>query len=81
MNRKNGRFQIKRMLNIGKSRDSSVGMATDNELDDRIVGVRIPAEGVNFSLRHCVQTGSGAHPASYPTGTGGSFPESKAAGT
>jgi hypothetical protein len=23
---------------------------------------------------HCVQNGSGAHPASYPMGTGGSFP-------
>jgi hypothetical protein len=29
-------------------------------------------------LRRCVQNGSGAHPASYPTGTGGSFPGSKA---
>jgi hypothetical protein len=28
--------------------------------------------------RPCVQTGSGAHPASYPMGTGGSFPGSKA---
>jgi hypothetical protein len=29
----------------------------------------------NFSLHHrCVQTGSGAHPASYPTDTGGPFP-------
>jgi hypothetical protein len=27
-----------------------------------------------------VQTGSGAHPASYPMGTRGSFPEGKAAG-
>jgi hypothetical protein len=27
-----------------------------------------------------VQTGSGAHPASYPIGTGGSFPGSKVAG-
>jgi hypothetical protein len=26
------------------------------------------------------QTGSGAHPASYPMGNGGSFPEDKAAG-
>jgi len=25
------------------------------------------------SLCHCVQTSSGAHPASYPMGTGGSF--------
>jgi hypothetical protein len=33
-----------------------------------------------FSLRHRVQTGSGAKPASYPMGTRGSFPEGKAAG-
>jgi hypothetical protein len=30
-----------------------------------------------FSLRHRVQTGSRAHPASYPMGTGGSFPGEK----
>jgi hypothetical protein len=34
-----------------------------------------------FSRRqHHVQNGSGAHPASYPVGTGGSFPGDKAAG-
>jgi hypothetical protein len=33
-----------------------------------------------FSLLHSVQTDSGAHPASYPTGTGDSFPGGKAAG-
>jgi hypothetical protein len=36
---------------------------------------------VNFSLHHRVQTGSGAHPASYPMGARGSFPRGKAAGT
>jgi hypothetical protein len=34
----------------------------------------------NFSLHHSVQNGSEAHPASYPMGTTGSFPGSKAAG-
>jgi len=34
----------------------------------------------NFSLRHRDQTGSGAHPASYPMGMGGCFPGIKAAG-
>jgi hypothetical protein len=34
----------------------------------------------NFSLYHRVQTGSGAHPTSYPMGTGGFFPGSKTAG-
>jgi hypothetical protein len=34
----------------------------------------------DFSLLRVVQTGSGAHPASNPTGIGGSFPGVKAAG-
>jgi hypothetical protein len=34
----------------------------------------------NFSLHHRFQNGSGAHPASYPMGTGGSFPGGKATG-
>jgi hypothetical protein len=34
----------------------------------------------NFSLHHRVQTGSEAHPASYPVGTRGYFPGGKAAG-
>jgi hypothetical protein len=46
-------------------------------LDDRI---RFPVGVGNFSLRHRVQTGSGAHPASYPMGTRGSFPGAKATG-
>jgi hypothetical protein len=43
-------------------------------------GIRVPAGAGNFSLHHCIQTGSGAHPASYPTGTTGSFSGGKAAG-
>jgi hypothetical protein len=38
------------------------------------------AEAENFSLHHCIQTASGAHPTSYPMGTGGSFSGIKAAG-
>jgi hypothetical protein len=34
---------------------------------------RFPAGAGNFSLHHRVQNGSGAHPASYPMGTRGSF--------
>jgi hypothetical protein len=51
---------------------TEVGTATGYGLDDCMVGVRFPAEAGNFSLRHRVQTASGAHPASYPVGTGGS---------
>jgi hypothetical protein len=42
--------------------------------------VRFPA-AQDFSVLHSVQTGSGAHLASYPTGIGSSFPGCKAAGT
>jgi hypothetical protein len=49
-------------------------------LDDRGSRVRIPAGTGNFSLHHRVRNGSGAHPASYPMGTRGSFPGGKAAG-
>jgi hypothetical protein len=38
------------------------------------------AKEVYFSLRHRVQAGSGAHPASYPLVTGGSFPRGNVTG-
>jgi hypothetical protein len=60
--------------------DSSVGIATGYGLEDRMIGVRFPAGAANFSLLYGVQTGSGAHPASYPMGSGGSYPGGKAAG-
>jgi hypothetical protein len=63
-----------------RSRDSSVGTATSYGLDDRKIGDRFPVGAGNFSLRHHVQTRSGAHPASYPLGTGGSLAGGKAAG-
>jgi hypothetical protein len=60
--------------------DSSVGIALGYGLDDRGSRIRLPAGAGNFSLHHRIQNGSGAHPASYPMGTRGSFPEVKAAG-
>jgi hypothetical protein len=45
--------------------------------EDWTIGVRSPAEIKDFSSSLCVQTGSGAHPASCIMGTGGSFPEGK----
>jgi hypothetical protein len=47
------------------------GIALGYSLDDRGSRVRFPAGAGNFSLHHRVQNGSGAHPASYPMGTGG----------
>jgi hypothetical protein len=64
-----------------KSRDSSVGVALGYGLDDRGSRVRFPVGAGNFSLHHSVQNGSGAHPASYPMCTRGSFVGGKAAGT
>jgi hypothetical protein len=37
--------------------------------------VRSPAEAMDFFPLACVQTGSEAHPASYPMGTSAYFPE------
>jgi hypothetical protein len=61
------------------SRDSPVGMALGYGLDDRGCRVRFLEGSGHFSLHHRFQNGSGAHPASYPMGTRGSFPGGKAA--
>jgi hypothetical protein len=42
------------------------------------IGVRSLTGAEDFSSSPFVQTGSGAHPASYPMGTGGPFPRGKA---
>jgi hypothetical protein len=62
-----------------KSCDSSVSIALGYRLDDGGSRVRFPVGVGNFSLHHHVQNGSGAHPASYPMGTRGSFLGGKAA--
>jgi hypothetical protein len=61
------------------SRDSVVGITTGYWLDDG--GSEFESRyNQEFSLLHVVHTGSGAHPASYPMGTGDSFLGGKAAG-
>jgi hypothetical protein len=62
------------------SRDNLVGIAPGYGLDDRGSRVQFPVRAGNFSLHQRVQNGSGAHPASYPMGTRGSFLGDKAAG-
>jgi hypothetical protein len=57
---------------------SSGSIVSDYGLDDRVIGVRSPARAKDFSCSLCVQTGSGAHPASCTMGTGGPFPGGKA---
>jgi hypothetical protein len=61
-----------------RSRHSAVGITTGYRLDDRGVGVRVPVGSRIFSSP-CRPDRSGAHLASYPMGTGGSFPGGKAA--
>jgi hypothetical protein len=57
---------------------SSGSIVSDYGLDDRAIGVRSPTGAKDFSSSLCVQTGSEAHPASCPMGTGGPFPGDKA---
>jgi hypothetical protein len=51
---------------------------SDYGLDDRVIEVRSPKGAEDFSSSPCDQTGSEAHPASYPMGTGSPFPGGKA---
>jgi hypothetical protein len=53
---------------------SSVSIVSGYGLDDRAIEVRSPAEAKGFASSLCVQTGSGAHPASCTVGTRGPFP-------
>jgi hypothetical protein len=58
-------------------RVSSGSIVSGYGLDDRAIGVRSSAGAKDFSSSLCVQTGSGAHPASCTMGTGGPFPGGK----
>jgi hypothetical protein len=57
------------------SGDSSVGIVMGYRLDSP---GSIPGSA-KFSLINSIQTDTGVHPASYPMGTGGSFPGDRAA--
>jgi hypothetical protein len=57
-----------------QSRVSSGSTVSNYGLDDRAIGLRSPAGAKDFSSVLCVQTSSGAHPASCRRCTGGSFP-------
>jgi hypothetical protein len=54
---------------------SSGSIVSDYGLDDR---ASIPGRAKDFSSILCVQTGSGAHPASCPMGTGRPIPGGEA---
>jgi hypothetical protein len=59
--------------------DNAFRITTGYGLDNQGFEVRVPV-GQEFSLLHVVQTGSGAHPTSYPMGNGGSLLWGKAIG-
>jgi hypothetical protein len=61
------------------SRVSTGSIVSDYGLDYRVIGVRSPAGAKDFSSILCVQTSSGAHPASCTMGTGDPFPGGKSA--
>jgi hypothetical protein len=60
------------------TRGSSISMVSGYGLDDRAIEVQSPAGAKDFSSSLCVQTASGAHPASCTMGTTGPFPGGKA---
>jgi hypothetical protein len=66
------------VLTSKRSRVSSGSVVSDYGLDDRAIGVRFPAGAKDFSSSLCVQTCSGAYPASCTMGTVGPFPGGKA---
>jgi hypothetical protein len=61
-----------------RSRGSSVSIVSDYGLEDRATGIRSPAGAKDFSSNLCIQTDSGANPASCTMGTEGPFPKGKA---
>jgi hypothetical protein len=63
-------FWLDGMQKKFRSRNSSVGIATGYGLDGR---VHFPSGTRDFSLLHSVQTGSEAHPFSYPIKIGSPF--------
>jgi hypothetical protein len=60
------------------SRGSSVSIVSGYRLDDQVMEVRSPAAARDLSSNLCVQTGSGAHPASCTIGTRGPFARGRA---
>jgi hypothetical protein len=58
---------------------SSGSIVSGYGLDDQAIEVRSPAGAKDFPSNLCLQTGSGAHPASCTMGTGGPFPGQSAA--
>jgi hypothetical protein len=74
----NGSNAFNTVFALHKELGSSGSIVSDYGLDDRVIGVRSPAGAKDISSILCVQTGSGAHPASCPMVPNGPFPGAKA---
>jgi hypothetical protein len=74
-----GSFSVMSDYRLIGSWVSSGSIVSGYWLDDQAIGVRSPVGAKDFSSSLCVQTGSGAHPASCTVGTGGPFPGGKSA--
>jgi hypothetical protein len=62
------------LFNVGYT----LQVVSDYGLDDRRLGLDPWQRQNDFFSNLCIQTDSGAHPASWPMGTGGPFPGAKA---
>jgi hypothetical protein len=65
------------VVKVTHTRYEGRDLETRFETTGRTTVVRVSAGAETFCLRHRVQTDCGAHPASYPMGTGGSLPGGK----
>jgi hypothetical protein len=65
------------MVFISVRRGTSVNIVSRHGMDHRAIEVLSPVEAKTCSTL-CVQTSSGAHPASYPMGSAGPFLGTKA---
>jgi hypothetical protein len=73
-----GLYLLFSLLSLRRNEPGSSGsIVSDYGLDYRAIGVRSLAGAKEFSSNLCVQTGSGAHPASCTMCTGGPFPGAK----
>jgi hypothetical protein len=70
-------FVIMKLVKRKDELGQLIGIALGYGLDGG--GIRVPVGAGNFSPHHRVQTGSWAHPTSYPVDTKGYFPGGKAA--
>jgi hypothetical protein len=66
-------------MRLDRCKDMSMHVSTCISYDFNALTPVVWKLPANFSLRHHVQTASGAHPASYPVGTGDSLLGAKAA--